>query len=307
MNYKKIIKNQKTRFAILKALRWVPDKTMCGIQYWIKLGRICNFSNPKRWTEKLQLYKIKYRNPIMSNCVDKYEVRRFVERRGCGRNLVKLYGLWSNPNKIDFDKLPNQFVLKTTNGGGGLDVVLVRDKTSLNQKETIDFLASKMNKGVNSGREWAYTGIKKSRIICEELLVNSENQEAGIDDFKILCFSGEPKFIWVDNGRFTEHRRNFFNTDWQRVNVTSDTPQFDTEYPKPRNFDEMMEVARKLSEGFPFVRVDLYNIDGKIYFGELTFYPWAGYIQFTPDSFDFELGALMSDMEFTNESNVLNN
>lgn len=298
MNYKKIIRNQNTRFAILKALSWIPDSIMLPLQYRIKLGRWCSLKNPQRWTEKLQTYKMFYRNPVLHQCVDKYEVRKYVESKGCVDNLVKLYGVWDCASKIDFSKLPSSFVLKTTNGGGGEDVVLVRDKDQTDLVEKVRFLDAKRVKEVNGGREWAYTGIKKPRIIAEELLVNTENPQAGVEDFKILCFNGQPWYVIVDKGRYINHKRNFYTTSWERVHVTTDHEQFETPYPKPKNFEEMMEVARKLSADFPFVRVDLYNIDGRVYFGELTFYPWSGYVQFTPDSFDYELGKLMDCSSF---------
>lgn len=298
MNYKKIIKNQNTRFAILKALSWVPDRVMLKLQYRIKLGRKCNLKNPQRWTEKLQVYKMYYRNPELSQCVDKYEVRKFVESKGCAENLVKLYGVWDHASEIEFSKLPSLFVLKTTNGGGGEDVVLVRDKETCNLKEKVSFLDCKRVKEVNGGREWAYTGISKPRIIAEELLVNKANPEAGVEDFKILCFGGEPHYIIVDKDRYIDHKRNVYTTSWERVYVTTDHEQFETPYPEPENFQEMLNVARKLSADFPFVRVDLYNVEGKIYFGELTFYPWTGYVQFTPDEFDYTLGNLMDCSSF---------
>ena len=298
MNYKKIIRNQNTRFAILHALRWIPDRIMLPIQYRMKLGRSCNFSHPLRWTEKLQLYKMYYRNPILHKCVDKYEVRSFVASRGCSENLVTLYGVWDNASEIDFTKIPLSFVLKTTNGGGGEDVLLVRDKNMLDINKIVSSLNMKLKKETNGGREWAYTGISKPRIICEELLVNTQHPEAGIEDFKILCFDGTPYYIIVDKDRYTDHRRNFYTTDWKRVNVTTDHEQFESYYPKPKNLEGMLNVARVLSKGFPFVRVDLYNLDGRIYFGELTFYPWAGYVQFTPDSFDYDLGRLMDCSHF---------
>lgn len=298
MNYKRIVKNQNTRFAILKALSWVPDSVMLKFQYRIKLSRKCNLKNPKRWTEKLQLYKMYYRNPVLPQCVDKYEVRKFVESKGCAENLVKIYGVWEHASEIDLSKLPSSFVLKTTNGGGGEDVVLVRDKESCNLIEKITFLDRKRVKEVNAGREWAYTGISKPRIIAEELLVNKDNPEAGVEDFKILCFGGEPHYIIVDKDRFLDHKRNIYTTSWERVYVTTDHEQFETPYPEPDNLEEMLNVARKLSADFPFVRVDLYNVEGKIFFGELTFYPWTGYVQFTPDEFDFTLGNLMDCSSF---------
>ena len=291
MDYKKIIKSQQLRFFILRLLKWVPDKFMLPVQYKIKMGRWPKMNKPKRWTEKLQLYKMYYRNPVLNICVDKYEVRGYIKSKGLQDNLVKLYGVWDNANKIDFSTLPCSFILKTTDGGGGETVLIVKDK----EKADLVSIRTKLNswldrKSINAGREWAYTGIKKSQIIAEELLINKQNPDAGIEDFKILCFNGEPKYIIVDKDRYVDHKRNFYTTNWERKYVTTDHEQFETEYPKPENLDEMLEIARKLSEDFPFVRVDLYNVDGKIYFGELTFYPWTGYVQFTPDEFDFELG-----------------
>lgn len=292
MNYKKIIKSQKLRFFILRALNWVPDKIMLSLQYRIKLNRKCNLKNPKRWTEKLQLYKMYYRNPVMSTCVDKYEVRSYIKSKGLEDILVKLYGVWDRASDINFDKLPNSFVLKTSNGGGGEDVVLIKDKSTVDVTEKSRFLDERLlNKNTNAGREWAYTGIIKPKIIAEELLIIKENPSAGIEDFKILCFNGKPHYIIVDIDRYVDHKRNFYTPKWERVYVSTDHNQFDKPYPQPKNLDQMLDIAKKLSEDFPFVRVDLYNLDGKIYFGELTFYPWTGYVQFEPDSFDFKLGS----------------
>ena len=283
-------------------LRWVPDSWMLPLQYKIKLGRWPDMKCPQRWTEKLQLYKMYYRNPLLGTCVDKYEVRKFVEEKGLSNCLTKLYAVYNNADGIDTDKLPDSFVLKTTNGGGGLNVLLVKDKKRIDlpkvKKEFKTWTDGFKPGAVPAGREWAYSQIKSSRIVAEELLINRENPEAGIEDFKILCFHGEPKYIIVDKDRYIDHKRNFYDTEWNRVDVTTDHDQFNTPYPKPKNFGEMLRIAKILSEDFPFVRVDLYNVEGKIYFGELTFYPWTGYVQFTPDSFDFELGKLMDCSSF---------
>lgn len=297
--YQSIIKSRSTRFAILKALSFVPDSIMLPLQYRIKMGRWPNLKKPTRWTEKLQLYKMYYRNPELPICVDKYRVRQFIENKGLSDILNILYGVFDNANEIDFGKLPNSFVIKTTDGGGGNNVKLINDKNSLDIQNLKEEVNSWLNiKDINAGREWAYTGIEKSQIIIEELLINKENPEAGIEDFKILCFHGQPKYIIVDKDRYIDHKRNFYTPEWKRVNVSTDHEQFEDVYPCPKNFDRMMEVAKKLSEDFPFVRVDLYNLDGKIYFGELTFYPWTGYVKFNPESFDEELGSLMDISSF---------
>lgn len=296
MDYKKVIKNKDFRFRILKTLSWVPDSVMIPLQYRMKMGRKCNLKDPQRWTEKLQIYKMYYRNPVLGRCVDKYEVRSYVEEKGLNDILVNLYGLWDRVEDIDFAKLPNSFVLKTTDGGGGENVVLVRDKSQLDLSQLKrHFHSWQTKREPNAGREWAYTLIQRSRIIAEELLVNKANPEAGIEDFKFLCFNGEPKYVIVDKNRYVNHRRNFYTIDWARVDITTDHEQFETPYPKPDNFDEMLRVARLLSEDFPFVRVDLYNLKGRIFFGELTFYPWSGYVQFKPDEFDYTLGRLLNN------------
>lgn len=301
-SYKKILRSQELRFAIVNALSFLPDKLMLALQYYVKFHRKCNFDNAQRWTEKLQLYKMYYRNPLLGSCVDKYEVRRFIEEKGLSNTLTKLYAVYNNAEEIDINKLPDSFVLKTTDGGGGLNVVLVSDKTKIDLPKIKSEFNTWMGRfklgAVPAGREWAYSQIKSTRIVAEELLINRENPEAGIEDFKILCFHGEPKYIIVDKDRYIDHKRNFYDTEWNRVDVTTDHEQFDTPYPQPKNFDEMLRIAKILSKDFPFVRVDLYNVEGKIYFGELTFYPWTGYVQFTPDSFDFELGKLMDCSSF---------
>lgn len=302
MNYKKIIKNQKLRFAILNVLQFLPDKLMLALQYYIKQDKKCDFKNPQTWTEKLQLYKLYYRNPLLGICVDKHKVRSYVESKGLSDILVKQYGLYDNASEIKWEKLPKSFVLKTSNGGGGLNVMLIRDKNNINLKtltETFNqWTGSFKTNNVSSGREWAYTLINKSRIICEELLINEKNPEAGIEDFKILCFHGIPKYVIVDKDRYIDHKRNTYDIHWNRIDVTSDHEQFDTPYTKPKNFDKMLRVAEMLSADFPFVRVDLYNLDGQVFFGELTFYPWSGYVKFNPQSFDELLGEMFDISSF---------
>ncbi len=289
--YKKIIKSAAVRRFILNSMRFVPDSLMLKIQYRVKLRRSLNLKNPQRFTEKLQWYKLNYRNPVMHQCVDKYLVRDYVKSKGLENILVPLIGKFDTINDVDFNKLPNSFVIKTTHGGGGVNVVVCQDKSKLDfneLKEKLSFPAHKV-KSRTMGREWAYYGLQPG-IVVEELLVNKENPAAGVSDYKIFCYNGNPEYLVVDVDRYIGHKRNFYKADWTCLDVSSDCPQTDREIPKPENFEGMLEIARTLSKDFPFVRVDLYNIDGKIYFGELTFYPWSGYVQYTPDEMDFELG-----------------
>ncbi len=289
--YKKIIKNPATRKKILNLLRFVPDPIMLKLQYWIKLRRHLNLKNPERFTEKLQWYKINYRNPVMHQCVDKYLVRDFVKSKGLEKILVPLYGKFNSVDEIDFDKLPEKFVLKTTHGSGGWNVFLCADKSKVDVDELKKKLIvpSHKIKTKTTGREWVYYGLQPG-IVAEGLLENKENPEAGVNDYKIFCYNGKPEYLVVDIDRYIGHKRNIYKADWTLLDASSDCPKANREIPKPENYEEMLEVAAKLSEDFPFVRVDLYNIEGKIYFGELTFYPWSGYVQFSPDEIDYMLG-----------------
>lgn len=286
--YKKIISSQKMRFAILRMLKFVPDKAMIKLQYRIKLKRKLNLKDPKRYTEKIQWYKLYYRNPVMMECVDKYGVRKYIEKKGLGNILNQLYQVVDRPEEINFDQLPDKFVIKTTNGSG--TNILVKDKKTLDIAETKKKLNDFLNMAeASAGREWAYGGSGK-KIIVEELLEDNSNKDKGISDYKFLCFNGKPVYVVYDKDRFSDHKRNFYDVNWNYVKVDSDCPCFEDSVKKPENYEKMVEIASVLSRDFPAVRVDLYNIEGKIYFGELTFYPWSGYVQYTPDSFDFELG-----------------
>ena len=303
MNYKKIIKNQQLRFKILRALTWIPDSLMLRLQYFIKMGFLPNFGNPKRFTEKIQLYKMEYRNPVMHQCVDKYEVRKYVESKGLGSILNELYGVYDSPDKIDFSILPEKFVIKTTNGSGGQNVIVVNNKNEADYDDILKRLYhwhSRKKSGASFGREWAYEGQYPPRIIIERYLQNSvdrqefTNSQHWLTDYKFFCFNGEPFCVQVDSGRYDEHRQNFYDMQWQSLGVHCSYPE-GKNMVKPEGFDEMKELASQLSKEFPFVRVDLYNVDKKVYFGELTFYPSSGYGSFKPDNFDFILGSLFTE------------
>ena len=235
----------------------------------------------------------------MGICVDKYEVRKYVESKGLDNTLNKLYCVCSDPDEIDFAALPDRFVIKTTDGGGGENIFICRDKSSLDVPQLKKTLLSwKDKKNVNPGREWAYTLIKQSRYIVEEYLENEVNPEAGISDYKFFCFNGNPHCIAYDIDRYIGHKRNFYDIEWNNLHVSTDCDTFDDNLvPRPDGLEDMCKVAEILSKDFPFVRVDLYYIKGKVYFGELTFYPWSGYVKFSPEEFDYQLGALMTDMK----------
>lgn len=294
MDYKKIIKSRELRFKILKILEFVPDKIMLSIQYRMKMGRKIDFNNPKRFTEKIQLYKMSYRKDVMHICVDKYLVREYVESKGLGYILNSLYGVYNNIDEIDLDVLPKSFVIKTTNGGGGINIIVCKDKEELDikkMKETLNKWLKDNN--LNAGREWAYLKTT-SKIIIEKYLVNDISPESGITDYKFLCFNGNVEYIIVDVDRYIGHKRNFYDRSWNKINVESDCSNFEYEFKKPEGLNEMIKIAQTLSKDFPFVRIDLYYLNKRIIFGEMTFYPWSGYVQFNPDKFDYTLGEKFS-------------
>lgn len=294
MDYKKILKTGKSRAAVLNFFRFIPDSIMLPMQYRLKLGRKLNLRNPQRFTEKLQWYKMHYHNPVMRRCVDKYLVRDYVKSKGLGNILIPLIAHYNSMDEVQWDKLPMQFVMKTTHGGGGLNVLVCNDKSKINFDDVKEKLSFK-NEPVKTntlGREWAYYGLQPG-LVVEELLVNQDNPAAGMNDYKIFCYNGKPRYIVVDVDRYIGHMRNFYDVEWNNLHIGSDCPASDRDIGKPVGFETMLEIAEKLSEGFPYVRVDLYNNAGKIYFGELTFYPWSGYVQFDPDEADFMFGKHM--------------
>lgn len=296
MNIKNLVKSQSARHIILKSLFWVPDKTMLSLQYRAILHRKLNWRNPQRFTEKIQFYKALYRNPLMLECTDKYKVRNYVVNKlGTDKYLNELYQVCSNANELNFSQFPNQFVIKTTDGGNGDNVFICKDKTQID----IPTIQRKINKWRHRNypvvsREWAYTGAKASQIIVEKFLYSPESENMALYDYKFSCFNGKFKYLWVDIDRYTNHRRVYWDENLQRTNVFIDYPPTQEDFQLPNNIQEMIQIAEKLSEDFPFARIDLYNISGKIIFGEITFYPASGYSIMKPDTLDFDLGNLFN-------------
>lgn len=281
------------KYAIFNALRFVPDGIMLRAQYFVKLRRWLHLSNPRRFTEWIQWYKTYYRNDEMPQCTDKYLVRNFViANLGDDKYLNRLYQVCDDARDIDFTSLPEKFVIKTTDGGNGDNVFICRDKSCINTDEIVKKVNGWKHKHYeNLSREWAYIGASSSQIIVEEYLDDKNSIDGSIDDYKFLCFNGKFKYLWVDKNRYSDHRRGFWDCELKFLSdVTSDHPTFDTPPRLPSNIMEMIQLSEKLSSQFLFARVDWYNIEGRIVFGEITFYPWSGYVQYYPDEFDFRLG-----------------
>ncbi len=290
VDYKKIIKSRDIRLKILRLLSFVPDNPMLRIQYFVKTGRILHLKHPKRYTEKLQWYKLYYHNPLMVRCVDKYDVRSYVKRLGLNCILNECYGVYERAEDVDFNELPNKFVIKDTLGGGGNSVIICKDKSSFDISEC----RKKMNKWVHEkkvksgGREWPYYCGKQNRIIVEKFIDCND-----LIDYKMFCFNGKYVFMEVlaDRTLGVTVKEAIYNRSFKKLNVVELCEEFlERDIPKPKNYDKMIEIAERLANPFPMVRVDLYNIHGKIIFGELTFFDASGYTGFSPDSFDYWAG-----------------
>ncbi|WP_434167458.1 ATP-grasp fold amidoligase family protein [Peribacillus frigoritolerans] len=288
--YKKIIRSQKLRFKIMRMFSFLPEKTMIKLIYLIKTGRKPNLNQPKRYTEKLQWYKLNYRDPLMTKCADKFEVRNYVKSKGYESILNQLYGVYDNVEEINFNSLPNSFAIKANNGSG--TNIFVNDKSEVDieeiKKQLVIWLRPK-KKSVY--KEWCYYNIKP-KIVIEKLIERDLNND--LPDYKFFCFNGKVYCLYTmidytdnhDNGKLGFYDSNFNKLPYRR----SDYGEIKSHIQKPKNFEKMVEIAEKLSEDFPHVRVDFYNVNGKIIFGELTFYNAGGYTTFVPDEFDFILG-----------------
>jgi hypothetical protein len=269
-------------------LNIIPDRFFVQFIYRMSTGKKLNLENPTTFNEKIQWIKLYDHNSLYTVIADKYMVRKYVQDKVGGQYLIPLVGRWEKVEDIDFDVLPKQFVLKCNHDSGG--IVICPDKDRLDIKDAKDKLNSHLKYNYfYLNREWAYKNIKPC-VIAEKYLIDDETQE--LRDYKFFCFNGIPKFIQVDFNRFVEHKRNLYSLDWKLLDLTIKCPNDPcAELKKPENLNEMIDVARKLSVGFPEVRVDLYSVNGKTYFGELTLYHGGGIEKFSSDKFAEEMGS----------------
>lgn len=277
-----------------------PDKLYLKLLYRLKLGRKLDLKTPKRFTEKLQWLKLYDRKPLYTQLVDKVEVKKYVTDIIGSEYIIPTLGVWNSPNDIDWDRLPDRFILKTTHGGGGSGVVICGDKGQLDKKMTVD----KLNKGMKQDniyatlREWPYKDVPH-RVIAEQLL-DKDPQYDDVPDYKFYCFNGIPKVLLIATNRFKDHNFNYYDMGFKKLNITSSAGRNAAiEFSKPSCFEEMKEIASKLSQGFAHIRVDLYYSNNKIYFGELTFYDSSGFDNLSSDRIDLEWGGWI---ELPNES-----
>lgn len=268
----------------------LPDAYVQGAQFKQAHGRRLNFAAPATFNEKLHWLIRHHRDPVMTQLADKYAVRDYVAARLGSSFLNDLYGVWDDPTAIPFDALPESYVLKVNHGSG--QNIFCRETARLNRPKIRAQLAQWLRRSEYwHSREWAYKDIPP-RILCERLL--SDEQGNVPADYKIFCFNGQPGMIQVDIDRFAEHQRDLFDSEWQPLPFSLEYPPTGQAIPRPATLDVMLSAAKTLSQGFPFVRVDLYSIRDRVIFGEMTWYPEGGLGHFMPESADRALGDLLN-------------
>lgn len=258
--------------------------------YFKRTGKRLDWSNLHTYTEKMQWIKLYGATDLKSKLADKYAVREWVKEKIGSEYLIPLLGVWDDPKLIDFNNLPEKFVLKVTNGSS--TNIIVDDKSKIDidvTKAKLDYWM-KVDRSYQKGFELHYANIVP-RIIAEEFIEYKESTD--LPDYKFLCFNGEPYYCWVDVGRYHNHKRNIYDLEWNLQPFNQSTyGNVESPIDKPKNFEKMIDIARVLCKGFSHVRVDLYDVNGKIYFGEMTFTNGSGYELIVPEEYNKCLGDL---------------
>lgn len=271
----------------------MPDEEYLRRMFKAVMGTELDLEHPVTFNEKLQWLKLYDRNPLYTTMVDKYEVKKYVADIIGEEYIIPTLGVWDDPDEIDFEKLPNQFVLKC-NHNSGLGMCICKDKSKLNY----DKVRADLRKGLAQdyyllNREWPYKDVPR-KIIAEKYL--SDNLETELADYKVHNFSGIPQMILVCRDRFAESglTEDFFDAEWHHLPMSRIThPNASIPVKKPITFDKMLELAKKLSKDIPFLRTDFYEVGDKLYFGELTLYPASGFSKFEPNAWDKKYGDLV--------------
>ena len=270
------------------------------------MGYWPDLDNPRTFQEKINWLKLHDRNPRYTKMVDKYAVKEYVANIIGNEYIIPTLGVWDKPDDVDFDALPDQFVLKTTHGGGSGGVVICKDKKTFDRNEALSILRTSMNSDIYRNlREWPYKGVKK-RVIAEKYMVPKGmigNPSYDLSDYKFFCFNGEPKYCQVIRDRHSKETIDFYDMNWQHQEFVGLNPIISSganltngvnPVPRPLLLDDMIGICYKLSEHMKFVRIDLYVIDDNIYFGEITLYPASGIGIFDPSKWNVKLGDLIS-------------
>lgn len=266
------------------------------VYYRMRTGKKLNLEHPVSFQEKTQWLKLHDTDPLYSKLVDKYEVRKYVADRIGEEHLIPLLGVYEKFEDIDFEKLPNQFVLKATHDSGS--VVICKDKSKLDIKAARKTINKALNKNYfNEGREYPYKNVPP-RIVAEQFMTDQSCGGKQLPDYKFFCFNGKPEMLFIAEGRFSKEGASFtfFDMDWNVLPIHAKGHSGEGSHhvaPKPACFEEMKEIVRKLCFDIPYVRIDVYTINGKIYFGEYTFFHDGGVVSFDPDEWNYKLGDMI--------------
>lgn len=268
---------------------WLPDKHYLKIMFYLKIKKRLNLKAPVTFNEKLQWLKLYNRDPHFTAMVDKAEAKNIAKKLIGESYIIPTLGIWDNFDEIDFDKLPEKFVLKTTHGGGGSGVLICKDKSSFDKKAGKKKFEKAMRRDIYKRyREWPYKNIRR-RILAEEFLETEDGHT--LNDYKFYCFNGEPKFMLVTSGRFEGKTcYDYFDMDFNPLPFSQGGSKSGLEFKKPKTFDQMVELAKKLSQNLPHVRIDLYEHKNKVYFGEFTLFDSSGLKRFDPEEWDRIIG-----------------
>ncbi len=271
---------------------YLSDKHFLKLAYRVLMGDTLNLKSPQTFNEKLQWLKLYDRKSEYTRMVDKLQAKDYVSKILGSEYIIPTLAVWDKPECIEFEGLPEKFVIKTNNGSGGNDVIVCKDKSVLKLKDVRHSMQRSLKKNTyRTLREWPYKNIEPA-IFAEKYMTDSGEE---LHDYKFFCFHGTVACFKVDFNRWEDHKANYYSRDLQLIpyGEVICPPDFSQKPPIPDNISEMITVAEKLSSGHPFMRIDLYNINGKIYFGEMTFYPASGLSPFTDKKFDLLLGKLL--------------
>ena len=297
----RLIKNDRKKLKVvllqyfrrMKISHLMSDERYLEFVYRVTFDKELNLDNPQTFNEKLNWLKLNKRNPEYTKLVDKYDVKEYVSKTIGEEYIVPTLGVWDNVDEIDFESLPEQFVIKCTHDSGS--TVVCKDK------KNFDFvsLKKKFKKRLRKNmfwwaREWPYKNVKP-RIIAEKLMVDKNQKNDGnLSVYKVFCFDGKPEIIQtIQNDKSVNETVDYFDTSWNILDMRQDFPNSKVPVDKPKTLDEMLSLSARLTTGFEFLRADFYEINGKVYFSELTFYSDAGMTVFEPREWDYKLGALI--------------
>ena len=273
---------------VMKMLRFIPDRPYIMLQYYYHFHRLPRLNNPQTFNEKLQWLKLNDRKPIYTTMVDKVLAKDYVAKIIGDEHIIPTLGVWKNADDIDFESLPERFVLKTNHDSHG--VVVCKNKAELDITKTREFLNKQLTKnGFWYGREWPYKNVER-RILAEEYLDDNGDD---LIDYKLMCFNGEVKCSFICSDRYNANGLHvtFFDKDWNLMPFERSHPARKDGFPKPSRYADMVKYAEAISKDMKFARIDFYEVDGEVYFGEITHYPGCGFEAFQPEEWDYRLGS----------------